>query len=108
MPDVTVSADDVAVVAAAMLEVSAKFGWVTVLVPGFGAALAAVARMTSVPAGQMPDDPVAGPDTAAIGHHEMMCAYERNGFAHEEAFAILMAYVTASATGFALRGGPHG
>ena len=101
----TVAADDLRAVAAAMTELTGNFGWMAAMVPGFGDALAALARMTSVPAAPMPEDPVGGIDEMAIRHHEMAAAYERAGFSREEAMAFTVTIVQATVTASALRGG---
>ena len=101
----TVAADDVRAVLAGLIAVGGMLGALAASVPGYSEAMAAGARIAVAPAQQMPEDPVGGPDQAAIANHELMLAYERNGFTHEEAFAVMMAYVQAGATAFALRGG---
>lgn len=108
MPEqVTVSADDVRVVVGALAGL-AQFPYLAAI-GGLGPAQEAAARLlAAADMAGLPADPVPGPDQAAIGLHEMMCAYERAGFSREEAFAVMMAITQASAMGFALRGGPHG
>lgn len=108
MPDmVVVSADDVRAVAGVFSDIVRNPYFTAVM--GLSPAQDAVKRMlAAVEMAGLPADPVPGPDQAAIANHELMCAYERHGFSHEEAFAIMMTYIQATATGFALRGGPHG
>lgn len=108
MPEsVTVSADDVAL-ASAVLDIADRvFGVVlSASIPRFADGVEASRRLAVVAAGAgMPEDPVAGPDQAAISHHELMCSYERAGFEHGEAFMITLAHIQAFAQGHALRGG---
>ena len=108
MPEtVTISADDARSVSFALTMAAVVGGTVLAQLPGFGAALEANARLSAAlnATPDMPEDPVSSPEEGAIGVHEAMLTYERAGFAHEEAFALVMAHVQAAATGRALRGG---
>lgn len=108
MPDmVEVSADDVRAVAGVFTGLAAHPYLAAVV--GLSPAQDAVSRMlAAVEMAELPADPVPGPAQGAIAHHELMTTYENAGFSHEEAFAVTMAYIQAAATGFMLRGGPHG
>lgn len=103
---VTVSADDARSVSFGLTMVAMAGGAVLGQLPGFSAALEANVRLSAALNGaQMPEDPVGGPAEAAIGLHEAMLTYERAGFDHGEAFALVVTQVQAAANGRALRGG---
>lgn len=95
MSEVTVSADDVRLVTAALGGLSAAVS-IAVLVPGFPEALEAAQRL-AIAAGQagMPPDPVSGPEQMAIAHHQVLEAYIGQGFERDEAFAMLQMIVAA-------------
>ena len=101
----TVAADDIRAVLAGLASLGGMLGTLAPAVPGYADAMAAAARIADASSAPMPEDPVGGIDEMAIHHHELAAAYERAGFTHEEAFAVMMAYVQAGATAFALRGG---
>lgn len=102
---VTVAADDVRAVIAGLAIAGGMLGASGPLIPNFTSALEAAGRMASASVTSMPEDPVNAPEEGAIALHEMMLTFERAGFEHSEAFALVMAQVQAAATGRALRGG---
>ena len=76
------------------------------LIPGYAQCTQAHAVLTMLlkdVTDGMPPDPVQGFDTIAIGHHEMMAAYERAGFTGDQAFAVVLSYIQANASAVALR-----
>lgn len=106
MPDtVTVTAADVRTVTEVFTVAATAFGSALQHIPHFGDALEAVGRMASASqASQMPDDPISTPFQIAVTHHEMLAAYQGAGFERDEAFAIVLTYLSANASATALRG----
>ena len=101
---VTVSAEDVQVVSDVLTLAAKAFGSALQYIPHYGDALEACGRMAAgAERAQLPEDPVQGIDALAIGHHEMMAAYERQGFTNEQAFMVVLSYVSANASAVALR-----
>jgi len=105
MPEtVTVDADDVRCVAEVFSVAATAFGSSLQHIPHFGDALEACARMGQAAVqSQMPDDPVPGPAQIAVIHHEMLLAYQNAGFDNEQAFAIVLTYISANASASAIR-----
>ena len=101
MPDtVQVAADDVRVVTDVLTLAAKAFGSALQYVPHFGDALEACGRMgRAADTGGMPEDPVAPPAQIAIAHHEVLNAYLNAGFERDEAFTIVMTYISAGAMG---------
>lgn len=105
MPDtVIVDAGDARCVSEVFLVAAKAFGAALQHIPRFGDALEASVRMgQAADAAQLPEDPVQGPAQVATVHHEMMLAYEMAGFSNDQAFTIVLTYITANASMMAMR-----
>jgi hypothetical protein len=105
MPDtVTVDAGDARLLSEVFLVAAKAFGSAMQHIPHFGDALEASVRMgQAAEAADLPDDPVPGPAQIAIMHHEMLAAYQTAGFDNEQAFAIVLTYISANASASAMR-----
>ena len=105
MPDtVTVAAEDVQVVTDVLTLAAKAFGSALQYIPHFGDALEACGRMgNATEQAQLPEDPVPGPAQIAIAHHEMLRTYMTAGFEREEAFGIVLTYISANAAASAMR-----
>ena len=101
---VAVSAGDVRVVSSVLTVAASTFGSRMGQIPGFGAALEACGRMCMAAADAgMPESPISVPAQVAIAHNEMMRVYMDAEFTREEAYGVLLTYISANAQASALR-----
>lgn len=105
---VMVAANDIRLVGGVWDAITPSMGHLRIF-PGMDEAFQAMARLKAASDGTgMPEDPVSGLPEGAIHLNEMMRSFMEQDFDRTEAFALVLTFAQAAATGQALRGGISG